>query len=100
MNEGSVDRAVAIVGVAAIMPDAPDAAAFWQNIKDGRYSISDVTADRWDPALYYDPDPRHPTRPIRRSGAGCATSNGIRSAGSSRSHPESATQWTTPRNGP
>ena len=35
-------------------------ATFWQNIKDGRYSISDVTPDRWDPALYYDPDPARP----------------------------------------
>ena len=68
MNEGSVDRAVAIVGVAAIMPDAPDAAAFWQNIKDGRYSISDVTADRWDSALYYDPDPRAPDKTYSKIG--------------------------------
>jgi acyl transferase domain-containing protein len=52
MSENPVDRAIAIVGAAAVMPDAPDATTFWQNIKDGRYSISDVTADRWDPALY------------------------------------------------
>jgi acyl transferase domain-containing protein/acyl carrier protein len=58
VTEQPVDRAVAIVGVAAIMPDAPDAATFWRNIEDGRYSISEVTPDRWDPALYYDPDPR------------------------------------------
>ncbi|HEU4492132.1 MAG TPA: beta-ketoacyl synthase N-terminal-like domain-containing protein, partial [Jiangellales bacterium] len=47
---------IAVVGIAAIMPDAPDAAAFWQNICDGRYSISDVPPERWDPGLYYDPD--------------------------------------------
>jgi acyl transferase domain-containing protein len=58
VTEQPVDRAVAIVGVAAIMPDAPDAATFWRNIEDGRYSISEVTPDRWDPARYYDPDPR------------------------------------------
>jgi len=28
-------KAVAIVGVGAIMPDAPDAKIFWKNIKDG-----------------------------------------------------------------
>ena len=42
---------VAVVGVAAIMPDAPDAAAFWRNLRDGRYSISDVPPERWDPEL-------------------------------------------------
>ena len=40
-------NAVAIVGIGAVMPDAPDAAAFWNNIKSGRYSISDVPAGRW-----------------------------------------------------
>ncbi|MGB8022147.1 MAG: polyketide synthase, partial [Candidatus Nanopelagicales bacterium] len=47
---------IAIVGISAIMPDAPTAEAFWGNIRDGRYSISDVPVDRWDPELYYDPD--------------------------------------------
>ncbi len=28
---------VAIVGMSAIMPDAPDGDAFWQNITAGRY---------------------------------------------------------------
>jgi acyl transferase domain-containing protein len=52
------DNAVAIVGVGAILPDAPDAAAFWRNVTAGRYSISDVDPARWDPELYYDPDPQ------------------------------------------
>ena len=52
------DRTAAIVGVAAILPDAPDVATFWDNVKDGRYCISDVSPERWDPALYYDPDPQ------------------------------------------
>ena len=50
---------VAIVGVGAILPDAPDAPSFWTNLREGRYSISDVT-DRWDADLYYDPDPSAP----------------------------------------
>ncbi|HKH87930.1 MAG TPA: type I polyketide synthase, partial [Acidimicrobiales bacterium] len=61
-------RAVAIVGVGAIMPDAPDAATFWQNIKQGRYSISEVDPSRWDPALYYDPDPKAPDRTYSKLG--------------------------------
>ena len=51
---------IAVVGVSAIMPDAPDAATFWANIKAGRYCISDVPPERWDPELFYDPDPRTP----------------------------------------
>ncbi len=54
----SLDHAAAIVGVGAIMPDAPDAGAFWRNVTTGRYSISEVDPERWDPALYYDPDPK------------------------------------------
>ena len=59
---------IAIVGLAAIMPDAPDASAFWENIKAGRYSISDVPPDRWDPDLYYDADRRAPDKTYSRIG--------------------------------
>ncbi len=41
MNEHQTTP-VAVVGLAAIMPDAPDAATFWRNLREGRYSISDV----------------------------------------------------------
>jgi malonyl CoA-acyl carrier protein transacylase len=61
-------RAVAIVGVSAILPDAPDAKTFWENIKGGRYSISDVPKERWDPDLYYDPDPKAPDKSYSRIG--------------------------------
>ncbi|HRW18314.1 MAG TPA: type I polyketide synthase [Dermatophilaceae bacterium] len=47
---------VAIVGLAAIMPQAPDGDAFWANITGGRYCITEVPPERWDPALYYSPD--------------------------------------------
>jgi acyl transferase domain-containing protein/acyl carrier protein len=63
-----LDRAVAVVGVGAIMPDAPDAATFWENIKQGRYSISDVDPSRWDPQLYYDSDPKAPDKTYSKIG--------------------------------
>ena len=44
---------VAIVGIAAIMPQAPDVQTFWANIRQGRYSVTDVPPERWDPALYW-----------------------------------------------
>ena len=76
--EDTAYRAIAIVGVGAILPDAPNVPAFWENIKNGRYSITDVTPDRWDPHSYYDADPARPTRPIRRSADGCASTRGTR----------------------
>ncbi|HSR26009.1 MAG TPA: polyketide synthase, partial [Candidatus Eisenbacteria bacterium] len=60
--------AVAVVGVSAILPDAPNARAFWENLTGGRYSISDVDSGRWDPALYYDPDPRAPDKTYSKIG--------------------------------
>jgi acyl transferase domain-containing protein/NAD(P)-dependent dehydrogenase (short-subunit alcohol dehydrogenase family)/acyl carrier protein len=61
-------RAIAIVGVGAILPDAPNAATFWDNVKTGRYSISEVTADRWDAHLFYDPDPSAPDKTYSKIG--------------------------------
>ena len=59
---------IAIVGMGAIMPEAPTAAAFWANITGGRYCITDVPKDRWDPELYYDPDPRAAEKTYSRIG--------------------------------
>ncbi|MDJ0698511.1 MAG: SDR family NAD(P)-dependent oxidoreductase [Woeseiaceae bacterium] len=56
----SAHRAVAVVGVSAIMPGAADAKTFWKNLKSGIYSITDVDPERWNPDFYYDPDPETP----------------------------------------
>jgi len=63
-----LNNAIAIVGVGAILPDAPDASSFWRNVTAGRYSISEVDKERWDPALYYDPDPRAPAKTYSKIG--------------------------------
>ncbi|HEY3449175.1 MAG TPA: SDR family NAD(P)-dependent oxidoreductase [Myxococcales bacterium] len=62
-------RAVAVVGVSAILPDAPDAKAFWQNVLSGKDSITEVPRDRWDPADYWDPDPAAPDKTYCKIGA-------------------------------
>ncbi len=62
-------RAVAIVGVGAILPDAEDAPTFWNNIKQGRYSVTEVPPDRWRVDLYYDPDPKAPDKTYTKIGA-------------------------------
>src|SRR5579864_9296457 len=66
--EETANRAIAIVGAGAILPDAANVAAFWENVKKGRYSITDVTPERWDPALYYDPDPSAPDKTYSKIG--------------------------------
>ena len=58
--DSTADRAVAIVGVGALLPDAPNAPAFWKNILARRYSITEVPSERWSAASYYDPDPAVP----------------------------------------
>jgi acyl transferase domain-containing protein len=43
---------VAIVGMAAVLPGAPDIAAYWHNLQHGVDAITDVPAARWDPVFY------------------------------------------------
>ena len=50
------------------MPDAPNVAAFWNNVKTGRNCISEVPTDRWDPALYYDADHGAPDKTYSKIG--------------------------------
>ena len=48
---------VAVVGMAALFPGAPDLATYWANIRGGVDAIQDVPPGRWDSA-FYDPDAR------------------------------------------
>ncbi len=66
--EDTSHRAIAIVGAGAVLPDACNVSTFWENVKRGRYSISEVTSDRWDPALYYDADPKAPDKTYSKIG--------------------------------
>ncbi|MCW5852349.1 MAG: acyltransferase domain-containing protein, partial [Anaerolineae bacterium] len=64
----SLDRAIAVVGVGALLPDAPNAPAFWHNIRSKRYSITEVPPERWSIADYYDPDPTAPDKTYSKIG--------------------------------
>jgi len=66
--ENTSYRAIAIVGAGAILPDAPNVPAFWENVKNGRYSITEVKPDRWDPAQYYDADHSAPDKTYSKIG--------------------------------
>src|ERR1035438_1827037 len=66
--ENTAYRAIAIVGAGAVLPDAVNVPAFWQNVKNGRYSISEVPPGRWDAALYYDADHAAPDKTYSKIG--------------------------------
>ncbi len=66
--KASAHKAVAIVGVGAVLPDAPSARAFWKNVKEARYSISEVRKERWNPDFYYDADPKAPDKTYSKIG--------------------------------
>jgi acyl transferase domain-containing protein/NAD(P)H-dependent flavin oxidoreductase YrpB (nitropropane dioxygenase family) len=46
---------VAVIGLAAIFPGAPDTDAFWTSIVTGKNAVREVPPERWDAATYYDP---------------------------------------------
>ncbi|MCX7609056.1 MAG: acyltransferase domain-containing protein, partial [Anaerolineales bacterium] len=63
-----MNEPIAVVGLGAILPEAPDVSTFWHNIRSARYSITEVPPERWDVNLYYDPDPRAPDKTYSKIG--------------------------------
>ena len=53
---------VAIVGMSAIMPGAPNLRRFFENILDKVSSINEVPADRWPAERYFDADRATPDK--------------------------------------
>jgi len=60
--------AVAIVGMACLLPGALDLAALWANVMNKVDAITEVPPERWDWRLYYDPDPAARDRIVARWG--------------------------------
>ena len=46
---------IAIVGMACVYPGARDLDEFWTNILTGKDSVTEVPDERWNKAVYYDP---------------------------------------------
>ncbi|GAA0345396.1 hypothetical protein GCM10010319_22120 [Streptomyces blastmyceticus] len=44
---------VAIVGMSAMFPGAPDLPAYWAQVLGGADAVTEVPEDRWNPALHY-----------------------------------------------
>ena len=47
---------IAITGMSAIMPGAPNVRRYWENILDKVGAIEEVPSERWPVELYFDPD--------------------------------------------
>ncbi|MFG5379931.1 SDR family NAD(P)-dependent oxidoreductase, partial [Yoonia sp. R2-816] len=54
------DEPIAIVGLACRLPEAPDAASFWDLLVAGRDTAREVPRERWDIEAWYDSDPEAP----------------------------------------
>uniref|UniRef100_UPI0003618D2F type I polyketide synthase n=1 Tax=Nocardiopsis lucentensis TaxID=53441 RepID=UPI0003618D2F len=54
----SAPRDIAIVGLAARLPGAPDPDALWDMLAKGRHAIGPVPAERWDATAQLDPEKR------------------------------------------
>ena len=66
-RRGALD--VAIVGMACRFPGARDLSSYWENILAGVDATTDVPPERWDPAVFFDPDSTANDRvPCRRGG--------------------------------
>ena len=56
LNARMCNRPIAIVGMSALFPDAPNLHQYWDNIVNKIDSIVDVPESRWNIEDYYDLD--------------------------------------------
>ena len=68
MADDTNNEPLPLSALGAILPDAPTAPAFWQNIKNKHYSIREMPPERWSIADYYDPDPLAPDKTYSKIG--------------------------------
>ncbi len=58
-------RPVAIVGMAVLLPGAPDLDTYWRNLVNGADAITDVPPGRWDTGFYHPDGAGGPAAPDR-----------------------------------
>lgn len=66
--EGAQREPIAIVGMGCRFPQADGLEAYWRLLAEGRDAISEVPAQRWDLARFYDPNPNAPGKINTRFG--------------------------------
>ncbi len=68
MNSVPAFTPLAIIGIGCLFPKAAAAGYFWANVKNGVDCIEDVPATHWNPADYFDADPKTPDMTYARRG--------------------------------
>ncbi|MCS6926301.1 MAG: SDR family oxidoreductase [Candidatus Binatia bacterium] len=53
---------IAIIGMACVLPKAPDLRRYWENILSKVDAITEIPPERWDWRRYYDPHPSAPDK--------------------------------------
>ncbi|WP_437483072.1 SDR family NAD(P)-dependent oxidoreductase [Sorangium sp. So ce1014] len=61
-------REIAIIGMSGRFPGARNLREFWANLVEGRVSIGEVPASRWDAGALYDPDPKSRGKSVSKWG--------------------------------
>ncbi|ABW14966.1 Beta-ketoacyl synthase [Parafrankia sp. EAN1pec] len=56
VREAARSLDIAIVGMSAVFPRASDEKDYWANVVGGVDAITEVSPERWDANLYYDPE--------------------------------------------
>ncbi|CAM2069328.1 SDR family NAD(P)-dependent oxidoreductase [Sulfidibacter corallicola] len=60
---------IAVIGMSARFPGAPDLDRFWRNLLNGVDAVSEIPEHRWRAEDWYHPDPDHPNTTISRWGS-------------------------------
>ena len=58
MKASSYNKSIAVIGMSARFPDAPNIATFWENIAAGKCAIREIPGTRWKGDEYYSPTPQ------------------------------------------
>ena len=68
LNARMANRPIAVVGMSALFPDAPNLNQYWDNIINKIDSIIDVPESRWNIDDYYDIDAEAPDKTYCKRG--------------------------------
>ncbi len=60
---------IAIVGMSGRFPEAHNLQKFWELLKEGRQTVTEIPKDRWDLSTFFDPDPAAPNKSYQKHGS-------------------------------
>lgn len=67
-TQTATNEPIAIVGMGCRFPGADTPEQFWENLKNGVDSVTEVPKDRWDIDTLFDPNPDTPGKMVSRHG--------------------------------